>query len=128
MRPFTTKDGRTIEPRGHEATFRGLHNASKSKVLIYLRHWLKHGKGGQTARQLSEATGVSYDYLRARLSFWHRIRYIDRRAIDPGQGRPQFAYKISERGLRFVTDRIPPDRLADYIAELNLWRKDHAKA
>ena len=127
MRPFTAKDGRTIEPVGHEATFRGLHNSSKAKVLLFLQWWAKNHSGGLTGRQLNEETGVSLAYLFTRLTFWYRIRYLDRKAIDLGAGRPQFSYTLAARGSTFI-QRIPPDRAQDYVKEINQWRRDHAKS
>jgi predicted ArsR family transcriptional regulator len=128
MRPFYSKDGRLITPRPHEAHFQGIHNASKAKVLIYL-HFL-HRKGhhsGKTAKQLHDATGVSFEYLKSRLTFWHHIEYLRRSVIDPGKGRPLFAYRINDRGIRFVDERIPPDRYDDYVREINEWQRNKTK-
>lgn len=119
MRPFYTKDGRLIVPVDHMADFTGNNNSSKSKVLIYLLH-----RKGQyrTARQIHEETGANYDYLRARLSFWFNIRYINRRVVTHAKGRPMWAYCIAERGEHFVNDRIPTEKRDHYISEINLWR------
>jgi hypothetical protein len=128
MRPFYSKDGRLITPRPHEAHFQEKHNASKAKTLIYL-HYL-HRKGhhsGKTAKQIHDATGVSFGYLKSRLNFWYRIHYLRRNAIDPGKGRSLFVYRVDERGIRFVDERIPPDRYDDYVREINEWRRNNTK-
>ena len=121
MDPFYSKDGRLIEPYDHLADFTGKNNSCKSKVLI----WLLHLKGKyRTARQLHDDTGVGYDYLRQRLSFWYNIRYLNRHAILPTRGRPFWAYCIAERGEHFVNDRLPADKCNEYIKEINSWREN----
>ncbi|MFC2040433.1 hypothetical protein ACFLTW_04600 [Chloroflexota bacterium] len=120
MIPFYSKDGRLIAPRNHTAYFGGRNNSAKGKVLI----WLLHKKGRfLTARQIHDQTGVSYDYLRARLSFWFNIRYINRKAILPSKGRPLWAYGIAERGEHFVNERIPIEKHNEFVADINLWWK-----
>ncbi len=123
MRPFYSKDDRLIIPVDHTADFTGKNNSSKGKVLIYLLY-----KKGQfrTARQLHDETGVSYDYLRARLSFWYNIRYINRKVVTPRRGRPMWAYCIAERGEHFVNSRIPVEKHNEYVGEINLWRLANA--
>ena len=124
MRPFNSKDGRLIVPRDHTAYFGGRNNSSKGKVLI----WLQHNKGRfLTARQLHDETSVSYDYLRARLSFWFNIRYLNRKVVAPHKGKPVWAYCIAERGEHFVNNRIPVEKHNEYISDINLWRKNHAR-
>jgi predicted ArsR family transcriptional regulator len=128
MRPFYSKDGRLITPRPHEAYFRGKYNASKAKVLIYLLYLHRKGdRSGKTAQQIHDATGVSFEYLKSRLTFWYHINYLRRSAFDPGRGRSLFIYRIDERGIRFVDERIPPDRYSDYVREINEWRQNNAK-
>lgn len=119
MRPFISKDGRTIVPVDHTACFIGRNNSCKGKTLI----WLKYKKGKfYTARQLHEATGVSYAYLRSRLSFWYNIRYLNRKVVSY-KGRAVWAYAIAERGEHFVTERIPIEKSNEFVDEINLWRK-----
>lgn len=120
MRPFNSKDGRTIVPFNHYIDFTGKNNNSKGKVLI----WLLHIKGKhRTARQLHDETGVNYNYLRARLSFWYNIRYLNRHAILPSKGRPVWAYSIAERGEHFVNDMMPIEKRNDFTTEINFWRR-----
>jgi len=122
MRPFNSKDGRLIIPSSHTADFTGKNNSAKSKVLI----WLSHIKGKyRTARQLHDETGVNYDYLRSRLSFWYNIRYVNRKAILPRKGRPVWAYEIAERGEHFVDNRLPVEKRNEYVSDINLWREQH---
>jgi len=125
MRPFYSKDGRLIEPRDHIADFTGKNNSCKGKVLIYLLHV----KGKYlTARQLHDKTGVSYDYLRQRLSFWFNIRYINRKVLAPARGKPAWAYCIAERGDHFVNYRIPQDKRNEFIQEINDWNESKRRA
>ena len=120
MRPFYSKDGRVIVPYDHTVDFTGKNNSSKGKVLI----WLLHRKGQfRTARQLADDTGVNYDYLRGRLSFWFNIRYINRKVVIPHRGRPLWAYCIAERGEHFVNNRIPVEKHNEYVNEINQWRR-----
>lgn len=120
MEPFETKDGRLIIPKEHEVVFVGKNNSCKSKVLIYLHH----KKGSYlSARQLHRVTGVSYDYLKQRLSFWFNIRYLNRKASKPAKGSPHWEYCIAERGEHFVTTRIPIDKRSQYVAEINAFIK-----
>jgi predicted ArsR family transcriptional regulator len=124
MRPFYSKDGRLIVPHDHTAYFGGRNNRSKGMVLI----WLLHHKGQfRTARQLADETGVNYDYLRARLSFWFNIRYVNRKVVLPRRGRPVWSYCIAERGEHFVENRIPVEKRNEYISDINLWRLVNAR-
>ena len=120
MQPFYSKDKRVIVPRDHVACFIGKNNSAKGKTLLYLLH--EKGKYF-TARQLHEETGVSYDYLRQRLSFWFNIRYLDRAPSISVKGKLAWGYCIDDRGEHFVKDRIPEERREAYLAEMNLWRE-----
>ena len=125
MNPFYSKDGRLIVPVDHYADFTGKNNSSKSKILL----WLQFKKGAHyTARQLHNDTGVNYDYLRGRLSFWYNIRYVNREVRVRQKGSPAWAYCIAERGEIFIS-RIPQDKRNEFIEEINLWRQiqSHAK-
>lgn len=121
MQPFETKDGRQIIPVDHQADFTGRNNSSKSKVLIYLNH--VGASKYLTARQLADKTGVGYDYLKARLSFWFNIRYLNRKVRAPVKGKPAWCYAIAERGKHFVTDRIPGEKKDQLVGEINAWIK-----
>jgi hypothetical protein len=114
-----TKNGKAVIARPHEATFKGCHNSSKSKALIILYH-RKHKllqTTGLTLKELSIASGSSYAYLKSRLAKWVEWKYITRK-ITVGTNRPVYSYSIVERGEHFVEDRIPKDRLAEYIEEI----------
>lgn len=114
-----TKDGEVVVATPHEATFKGKHNACKAKTLIVLYHRknkLNH-KTGLSITELTDATGVSYNYLGSRLAYWHRWGYILRH-IKQGNTRPVYSYSIALRGSHFVEDRIPPDRRRDYIIDI----------
>ncbi len=107
----------------HEATFNGIHNASKSKVLITLYHH-RHklgNNGGLSLRELSIYSGVPYSYLESRLGKWAKWKYVLRK-VKMGGNRPVFCYEIAARGEKFVEIRIPADRREDYVKEIRQWR------
>lgn len=122
MRPFYSKDGRLIVPLEHEAKFVGKRNSCKGKVLIILYHFKDKYL---TARQIHEYTGVSYEYLETRLSFWYNIRYINRKPLSRAKGQPVWTYQIAERGKHFVDFRMPQDSHNTYVSEINAWIKEH---
>lgn len=119
MRPFNSTDGRMIVPVEHVAKFNGKNNASKSKVLIFLE---KNSDKYFSTQEISLWTGVGYAYLKQRLSFWWKIRYVNRKAKGGDKGRPIWVYQIAERGRLFVDNRIPPDRYHEYINEMRRWK------
>lgn len=117
---FTSKEGKLIVSRPHKATFHGIHNATKSKVLIVL-YWLKNTVGdntGMSAIELSEKAGVNYNYLKTRIGKWHDWKYVSRRAVGQSKGRPIYRYTIAQRGEHFIEDIVPRDILARYIDEI----------
>lgn len=111
-----TKNGKTVIARPHEATFKGRHNACKSKVLIVLYKIRGYPKG-LSLSELARDTGVKYSYLESRLGKWVQWDYIDRK-IKQGDNRPVYCYYISARGIHFVEKRIPKKRRLDYEAEI----------
>lgn len=120
MPVFTSKEGKLIISRPHKASFHGIHNASKSKVLIVL-YWLKNTVGdntGLSVKELAEKSGCNYDYLKTRLGKWHDWRYVSRRAVGQVVGRPIYKYSIAQRGEHFIEDIIPKDILSRYIDEI----------
>lgn len=126
LKPVHTRDGRTILARPHEATFNGRHNLAKSKTLIVLYH-LKHKLAdtrGLTLKQLSIQSGVSYNTLKSSLGDWFLWKYVKRRAIE-GSTRPKFAYTIGRRGEHFIENRLPKNRLQDYISEIREHRQSY---
>lgn len=125
MRDFIAEDGRHITPMPHVATFNGRHNANKTKTLIILNHF---NKQSLTAKEIHYYSGVPLLYLRQRLTFWYRIRYVDRQLAERA-GRPCWSYRIDERGTKFLNNRVPHDKLDLYIGEINAWvekvRRNH---
>ena len=112
--------------RSHFATFRGVHNASKTKVLIilYLRKYQLRLKTGLNVRELHTQSGVNYDYLRSRLGTWCEWEYVSRRAYDDGTGRPMFYYTIAPRGEHFIQHIVPKEVLNRYLNEINQYHID----
>ena len=75
--------------------FKGKHNRSKSKVLIFLAIRQQQGYGELvSARHLHEKTGVPLATLRDRLRLWYRWKYLTRRAVDD-HGRAVFRYGVA---------------------------------
>lgn len=124
LKPVHTRDGRTVIARPHEATFNGKHNSAKARTLIVLYH-LKHKLSdtrGLTLKQLAITSGVSYSTLKSSLGDWCMWKYVKRRVIE-GTTRPMFSYVIGQRGEHFVENRIPRNRLQDYITEISAYRQ-----
>ncbi len=107
----------------HKATFKGVHNAVKTKVLmvLYDRELQKGISTGLTARQLHFESGVNYDTLRSELGKWHSWGYVSRRGKDDGQGRAIWHYYLAARGKHFLENRVPAKVLKRYQSELQAW-------
>jgi hypothetical protein len=122
------KDGKLIIARPHEATFKGKHNACKSKVLIVLYHrkYRLVDNTGLSLKELADASGVKYFYLETRLSKWVEWGYVIRK-IKMGGNRPVYCYLIAKRGQQFVERRIPKNRLQDYIVEIQTFKASSPK-
>jgi len=118
MRPFNSRDGRHIEPREHIVDFTGKNNSSKSTIFIYLQYL----KGNyRSVRQLHDETGVSYDYLRSKISSWWRWRFLNRRANLPAKGKPYWSYSLAERGDDFIKYRVPLEKYNECVKRINDW-------
>lgn len=104
------------------ATFNGKHNASKIKALLVL-YMVKHEwrkRQGIGVAELADISGVSYKYLKARLSRWHLWLYVLRYPCNKIiRGKP-CRYAIAARGEHFLIDIVPRKLLDDYIAEIRL--------
>lgn len=107
----------------HLATFRGIHNASKTKALMVLYdRLLNQGiTTGLTALELHLASGVNYNTLRSRLSRWNAWGYVKRRG-NASRGKPILMYTLGERGKHFLEDRVPAKVLKRFETEIQAWR------
>lgn len=103
------------------ATFRGCHNSAKVKVFILLwdRKYRLSIKSGFTAREIHDLTGVNYNYLKSRLGKWHKWHYLTRRSVDRNVGRSVYTYSIAKRGVDFIRDRVPREKLLQCVEEIN---------
>jgi hypothetical protein len=94
-------------------TFRGRHNAVKSKCLIVLYNRKFNGERGLTLSELTRATGSNYKSLSVLLKRWVGWRYVGYHQSKKGR-----VYDIRKRGVAWV-DRwnniMPTER---YNAEL----------
>jgi len=120
------KTGRMVIAHEHRAGFNGAHNRSKSKALIIL-HRQKFTLGDNTpltVRQIAQESGVSYGFLKVRFSFWtNTCHYVIRKPIVNESGLA-YGYTIAARGIHFVEDIIPRNRLSDYIAEIRDYKSN----
>jgi hypothetical protein len=118
--PVRCKDGKTRIAHPHIVTFKGKHNASKSKILLICYHqkFMEHSTIGFSARQLATASGVSYGYLKKRLPKWVEWQYLLRKATAGPQGKPLFIYSIASRGSHFLEDRAPKEKLDQCLREI----------
>ncbi len=121
MRPIVCKDGKLRTAHSHVAGFAGSHNAAKSRSLLVLYHRLFTLKtsSGLTCRQLSDQSGVTFGYLKHRLSKWITWHYLLRKSSV----RP-FKYRIAHRGIHFVERRIPLQRLEEYCVAIKVSRNN----
>jgi len=96
-------------------------NSSKSKCFLILARL-----SGEylTAKQISDFTGTSYNYLTQRLSYWHTWNYIKRKVFSSGHGRPFFVYGIGKGGQDYLK-RIPRESMNRLITEINEWLAKH---
>jgi len=80
----------------------GKFNRSKAKILFIL-YLLKQDRPGDTstAIELYVATGIPYGSIKARLSSWHRWRYITRQMVKRDHTF-FYGYKIAAKGTNFV--------------------------
>jgi len=118
------KGGKIIMPKRHIATFRGKHNASKAKtfIVLYDAMFTQGITIGFSVGQLYLLSGVPYGTLKSSLGRWHSWQYVSRRAREGDNGRPIFTYWLGARGKHFVENRIPPDKLKQYITEIKAFR------
>ena len=108
-----TKAPLILRARIHMATFRGRHNATKSKVLIVLYHFNEKGYfKGFDVNDLAERTMCPLSSIKSGVCRWTKWRYLTRIDSTP------YRYKIAHRGIHFVDNIIPDARLADYILEM----------
>lgn len=122
---FTAKSGAWIEPRPHIARFNGKRNATKSKILIFLTS--KRG-AYYTVRELADKTGASYFYIKSRLGYWVKWKYLERKIAITPNGKPCYMYGIATRGLNFVIARIPVETRNKHVIELKAWQAEHPAA
>ncbi len=123
MSVFQDRHGNWHNSQPHEATFRGKHNKIKSMVLIYLFARYKKNLGGLSAKEIHTTIGVSLTTLKTKLPQWVKWGYVNRRAV--AGSRPHYSYTIAERGAKFVSIRIPPDKYNEYAQEINNFNSLH---
>jgi hypothetical protein len=57
----------------------------------------------------------------SRVGKWVAWDYLVRK-IKQGMNRPVYSYSIAKRGEHFIEDRIPRERLKDYLEEIRASR------
>lgn len=82
------------------ASFKGKHNATKSKCLIMLELSATSKEQGYwlTARQLSSLTGISYGSILASLPKWVAWKIVLRKKAKLADGREVYIYQASMKG------------------------------
>jgi len=91
---------RTIKP----CSFKGCHNASKSKCLLMLEYseTAKEQNGWLTAQQLSYLTGIPYASILASLPKWIRWKILIRKKAKLTNGRGAFIYQLAPKGRAWL--------------------------
>jgi hypothetical protein len=97
------------------ATFRGRHNAVKSKCFIILYSLDGHNDfNGLTYRQLADTTGCLVCTVKTRVGKWCAWKYIKRIDSIP------YRYMIAARGKHFIENILPDEALARYMNEMGV--------
>ena len=99
------------------ATFQGKRNRSKVRVFILL---FNNQDRYLSAVEISEASGISYDYCRNRLRYWvkwgYLKSYLQKTKLDHAR-----KYAISKKGLRYL-EKVPAQIAAQILGELQDYR------
>ena len=114
--------GKVVMTRESHPSWRGKHNAVKSKVLLQLYSvWSKGDNDGLCLSELAALTGTAATSLKTLLPRWTQWHYTRRKAKVFNK-RPVFSYLIDARGRRFVELRLPPEKRAQFITEIKAAR------
>lgn len=77
---------------------------------------------GLTLGQLVDESGVSYQYVKTRITKWCAWGFLQRR-FTVQKGRPVYSYSIGERGIHFIRDVVPKEWLEKYAQMIRDNRK-----
>ena len=117
-----TDDGKVVITRESHPSWRGLHNSTKSKILLQLyAAWSRGNIEGLCLSELVTLTGTSPLSLQTLLPRWVRWEYT-KVGAKLYHDRAVKCYKIAPRGRRFVELRIPPSKREEFIAQIRLSR------
>jgi len=102
------------------ASFKGPHNATKSKCLIMLEYSVTSKEQGYwlTAHQLSSLTGISYASILASLSKWVRWKIVLRKKAKLANGREVYIYQAAAKGRAWLGRHVWHMPLQRYQAEV----------
>ncbi|OGN91988.1 MAG: hypothetical protein A2Z75_05325 [Chloroflexi bacterium RBG_13_50_10] len=118
------------------ASFRGKHNASKSKCLLMLEYseTARQQRGWLTARQLAFLTGIPYASILASLPKWVRWKIVIRKKAKLTSGREAYIYQLAPKGRawlfrhkwhmplqRYHTEMLKATGRALRLAQLDQW-------
>ena len=115
----------TVKPyEPKTATFNGLHNRTKVRILLALYDRQRRGQPGVSLGERVRLIPVGYDSLKVTLSKLSRPRwdYILKKPGKNEAGRPVMLYSIAARGVRFLRDRTPAEVIAEVAAEIRAYR------
>jgi len=95
---------RVIAYRYKPISFRGRHNATKSKCLLMLRYsrTAQQKSGWLTARDLSLLTGLPYASIRSSVRNWVRFGYIRRDQGRLSTSRRVYMYILAPKGRAWL--------------------------
>lgn len=98
----------------HIATHNGRHNHVKDLVLVLLydHRYYYHKSDGFTRWELVRQADLNPAYLAIKLKKWCEWKYITKK-LNRRSGRELFRYVIAIRGVNYVRNRIPRDKLIE---------------
>jgi predicted transcriptional regulator len=110
------------------ARFSGAYNRTKSKAFIVLYlHKIKGIKQGLDCLTISKLAGVSRIVVTKAIRKWTKWQYVNRKLGLQAKGRPAFTYTISQKGIRYVTEVMPPEIYDKYLKEIQEHQKGGKK-
>lgn len=110
------------------ARFNGLFNSTKGKAFIVLYlHKIKGCKQGLEPPHIANTAGISLSAVRSLVRNWAKWQYVNRKLGISAKGQPTFVYTITEKGIRYVTEVMPPEIYDKYLKEIQEHQKKGGK-
>lgn len=101
-------------------SFRGKHNATKSKCLLILGYseTARQQRGWLTARQLAALTGIPYASVLASLPKWVQWKIVIRKEARLTSGKEAYIYQLAPKGRAWLLRHTWHMPLQRYHAEM----------